>query len=45
MTIEKRINEDDLIKAKMKADFLRKYEEAKDKGFKGDLEEFIRKIK
>ena len=44
MTIEKRINEDDLIKAKMKADFLRKYEEAKDKGFKGDLEEFIRKI-
>ena len=45
MTIEKRINEDDLIKAKMKADFLRKYEEAKDKGFKGDLEDFIRKIK
>ena len=45
MTIDKAINEDDLIKAKMKADFLRKYEEAKDKGFKGDLEEFIRKIK
>ena len=45
MTIEKAITDDDLIKAKMKADFLRKYEEAKDKGFKGDLEEFIRKIK
>ena len=45
MTIEKAITDDDLIKAKMKADFLRKYEEAKDKGFKGDLEDFIRKIK
>ena len=44
MTIEKRINEDDLIKAKMKADFLRKYEEAKDKGFKGSIEDFIRRI-
>ena len=45
MAIDKKITEDDLIKAKMKADFLRKYEEAKDKGFKGDLEDFIRKIK
>ena len=44
MTIDKAINEDDLIKAKMRADFLRRYEKAKDKGFKGDLEDFIRRI-
>ena len=44
MTIDKAINEDDLIKAKMRADFLRKYEEAKDKGFKGSIEDFIRRI-
>ena len=46
MTIDKAIKyEDDLIKAKMKAEFIRRYEEAKDKGFKGDLEDFIKKIK
>ena len=44
MTIDKAINEDDLIKAKMRADFLRRYEKAKEKGFKGDLEDFIRRI-
>jgi len=44
MTIDKAINEDDLIKAKMRADFIRRYEKAKDKGFKGDLEDFIRRI-
>ena len=45
MTVDKQINEDDLIKAQMKANFIRRYEEAKEKGFKGDLEEFILKIK
>jgi len=44
MTIDKAINEDDLIKAKMRADFIRRYEKAKDKGFKGDLEDFMRRI-
>ena len=44
MTIDKAINENDLIKAKMKADFIRRYEKAKEKGFKGDLEDFIRRI-
>jgi hypothetical protein len=44
MTIDKAINEDDLIKAKMRADFLRRYEKAKEKGFKGDLDDFIRRI-
>jgi len=44
MTIDKAINEDDLIKAKMRADFLRRYEKAKEKGFKGDLEDFIKRI-
>ena len=44
MTIDKAINENDLIKAKMRADFLRKYEEAKEKGFKGSIEDFIRRI-
>ena len=44
MTIDKAINEDDLIKAKMKADFIRRYEKAKDKGFKGSIEDFMRRI-
>ena len=44
MTIDKAINEDDLIKAKMRADFLRRFEKAKEKGFKGDLEDFIKRI-
>ena len=44
MTIDKAINEDDLIKAKMKADFLRRYEKAKEKGFKGSIDDFIRRI-
>lgn len=45
MTIDKAVNEDDLIKAKMRADFLRRYEKAKEKGFKGSIEDFIRRIK
>ena len=44
MTIDKTITDDDLIKAKMRADFLRRYEKAKEKGFKGDLEDFIKRI-
>ena len=44
MTIDKAINEDDLIKAKMKADFIRRYEKAKQEGYEGNLEEFIRKM-
>lgn len=44
MTIEKAITDDDLIKAKMLADFLRRYEKAKDKGFKGSKEDFLRRI-
>ena len=44
MTIDKAINEDDLIKAKMRADFIRRYEKAKDKGFKGSIEDFMRRI-
>jgi len=44
MTIDKAINEDDLIKAKMRADFIRRYERAKDKGFKGSIEDFMRRI-
>ena len=44
MTIDKAINEDDLIKAKMRADFLRRYEKAKEKGFRGTIDDFIRRI-
>ena len=44
MTIDKAINEDDLIKAKMRADFLRRYEKAKEKGFRGSIDDFIRRI-
>ena len=44
MTIDKQINENDLIKAKMKADFIRRYEKAKEDGFRGDLDDFIRRI-
>ena len=43
MTIDKAINEDDLIKAKMRADFLRRYEKAKEKGFRGSIDDFIRR--
>tara|TARA_R110002020_G_scaffold416521_2_gene625802 strand:- start:1958 stop:2407 length:450 start_codon:yes stop_codon:yes gene_type:complete len=45
MTVDKAINENDLIKAKMKADFIRRYEKAKEDGFRGDMEDFIRRIK
>jgi len=44
MTIDKAINEDDLIKAKMRADFIRRYEKAKEKGFRGSIDDFIRRI-
>ena len=44
MAIDKAINEDDLIKAKMRADFLRRYEKAKEKGFRGSIDDFIRRI-
>ena len=44
MTIEKAITDEDLIKAKMRADFIRRYEKAKDKGFKGSIDDFIRRI-
>tara|TARA_R100000687_G_C6364045_1_gene124790 strand:- start:20 stop:472 length:453 start_codon:yes stop_codon:yes gene_type:complete len=46
MTIEKKINYDEAItKEKFLADIRQRYEKAKEKGFKGDLREFILKIK